>query len=160
MYTPMKRWSSSCTVVGAVPGALPVLIGYVVRTGVPDLGGWILFAILFLWQLPHFMAIAWLCRDDYARAGFPMVTVIDPKGTLASSQILVYSLALLPVSMAPTLAGMTGQLYFYCALLLGIVYLFSGVNLCWRKTAVAARKLLLTSVIYLPLLYGVMVVNS
>lgn len=160
MYTPMKSWSPSCTVVGAVPGALPVLIGYVVRTGQMDLGGMILFAILFLWQLPHFMAIAWLCREDYARAGLPMVTVIDPKGTLASSQILIYGLALLPVSLAPTLVGMTGQLYFYCALLLGIVYLSSGVNLCLRKTTVAARKLLLTSVVYLPLLYGVMVVNS
>lgn len=159
VYTPMKSWSPSCTVVGAVPGALPVLIGYVVRSGTPDLGGWILFAILFLWQLPHFMAIAWLCREDYARAGLPMVTVVDPKGTLASSQILIYCLALLPVSLAPTLAGMTGQLYFYCALILGVVYLYSGVLLCWRQTAVAARKLLLTSVVYLPLLYGVMVAN-
>ena len=160
MYTPMKLWSPSCTVVGAVPGALPVLIGYVVRSGALDLGGLILFAILFLWQLPHFMAIAWLCREDYARAGLPMVTVIDPAGTLASSQILIYCLALLPVSLAPTLAGMTGQIYFYCALVLGIVYLYSGVILCWRKTAVAARKLLLTSVVYLPLLYGVMVANQ
>lgn len=159
MYTPMKSWSPSCTVVGAVPGALPVLIGYVVRSGTPDLGGWILFAILFMWQLPHFMAIAWLCREDYQRAGLPMVTVIDPKGTLASSQILIYCLALLPVSLAPTLAGMTGQLYFYGALVLGLVYLYSGAQLCWRKTQVAARGLLLTSVVYLPLLYGMMVVN-
>lgn len=159
MYTPMKSWSPSCTVVGAVPGALPVLIGYVVRSGTPDLGGWILFAILFLWQLPHFMAIAWLCREDYERAGLPMVTVIDPQGTLASSQIMVYCLALLPVSLAPTLVGMTGPLYFYSALILGLVYLYAGVVLCWRKTAVAARKLLLTSVVYLPLLYGMMVVN-
>lgn len=160
MYTPMKSWSPSCTVVGAIPGALPVLIGYVVRTGVLDLGGLILFSILFLWQLPHFMAIAWLCREDYARAGLPMVTVIDPAGTLASSQILIYSLALLPVSLAPTLVGMAGQFYFYCALILGLVYLYAGITLCWRKTAVAARKLLLTSVVYLPLLYGVMVVNQ
>lgn len=159
MYTPMKSWSPSCTVVGAIPGALPVLIGYVVRSGTPDLGGWILFAILFLWQLPHFMAIAWLCREDYERAGLPMVTVIDPKGTLASSQILIYCLALLPVSLAPTMAGMTGQLYFYSALILGLVYLYFGALLCLRKTVVAARKLLLTSVVYLPLLYGMMVVN-
>lgn len=160
MYTPMKSWSPSCTVVGAVPGALPVLVGYVIGNGALDLGGLILFAILFLWQLPHFMAIAWLCREDYARAGLPMVTVIDPGGRLASSQILIYSLALLPVSLAPTLVGMTGQLYFYCALILGLIYLYSGVLLCWRKTAVAARKLLLTSVVYLPLLYGVMVANQ
>ncbi len=160
VYTPMKRWSSSCTVVGAIPGALPVLIGYVVRTGHLDIGGLILFAILFLWQLPHFMAIAFMCREDYARAGLPMVTVVDPGGYLASSQIVAYCLVLIPVSLAPTLAGMTGQFYFYSALILGFVYLYAGLQLCWRKTALQARKLLLTSVVYLPLLYGVMVVNS
>ena len=159
IYTPMKKYSASCTVVGAVPGALPVLIGYVLRTGTVDLGGGILFAILFLWQLPHFMAIAWLCREDYARAGLPMVTVIDPKGSLASSQILIYCLALIPVSLAPTLAGMTGPIYFYCALFLGLVYLYAGAALCMDRTAIKARKLLLTSVVYLPLLYGVMVVG-
>jgi protoheme IX farnesyltransferase len=159
IYTPMKRYSPSCTVVGAVPGALPVLIGYVVRTGTIDLGGAILFAILFLWQLPHFMAIAWLCRDDYAKAGLPMVTVIDPKGSLASSQTLIYCLALIPVSLAPTIAGMTGPIYFYCALFLGLVYLYAGAALCLDRTPAKARKLLLTSVVYLPLLYGVMVVG-
>lgn len=159
VYTPMKRYSPSCTVVGAVPGALPVLIGYVVRTGTIDLGGGILFAILFLWQLPHFMAIAWLCREDYARAGLPMVTVIDPKGRLASTQILIYCLALIPVSLAPTLAGMTGPVYFYFALFLGLVYLYAGVALCLDRTQAKARKLLLTSVVYLPLLYGFMVVG-
>lgn len=160
MYTPMKRYSPSCTVVGAVPGALPVLIGYVTRTGRMDLGGLVLFAILFLWQLPHFMAIAWLCKDDYAKAGLPMVTVIDPAGNLASAQVMIYCLALLPVSLAPTLMGMTGSFYFYSALALGLMYLYSGVRLCWQRTAVQARRLLLTSVVYLPLLYGVMVVNS
>ena len=160
VYTPMKKYSPSCTVVGAIPGALPVLIGYVVRTGVLDLGGVILFAILFLWQLPHFMAIAWLCKDDYAKAGLPMVTVIDPKGTLASSQIMIYCLALIPVSLAPTMAGMTGTLYFYSALILGIIYLYAGAALCLDRTAKKARKLLLTSVVYLPLLYGVMVVGQ
>ncbi|MFA5505549.1 MAG: heme o synthase [Vulcanimicrobiota bacterium] len=160
IYTPMKRYSPSCTVVGAIPGALPVLIGYVARTGTVDLGGGILFAILFLWQLPHFMAIAWLCREDYARAGLPMVTVIDPKGGLAASQILIYSLALIPVSLAPTLAGMTGPVYFYSALILGLVYLYAGAALCLDRTTAKARKLLLTSVIYLPLLYGVMVVGK
>lgn len=159
IYTPMKRYSPNCTVVGAIPGALPVLIGYVVRTGTLDLGGAILFAILFLWQLPHFMAIAWLCREDYARAGLPMVTVIDPKGTLASSQIMIYCLALIPVSLAPTLAGMTGPIYFYSALVLGLVYLYAGASLCLDRTTQKARKLLLTSVLYLPLLYGVMVVG-
>jgi heme o synthase len=159
IYTPMKKVSPNCTVVGAIPGALPVLIGYVVRTGTLDLGGLILFAILFLWQLPHFIAIAWLCREDYARAGLPMVTVIDPKGTLASSQTLIYCLALIPVSLTPTLAGMTGPIYFYVALILGLVYLYAGVSLCLERTTQRARRLLLTSVVYLPLLYGVMVVG-
>lgn len=160
VYTPMKRVSSYCTVVGAIPGALPVLIGYVMRTGVIDLGGCILFAILFLWQLPHFMAIAWLCKDDYARAGLPMVTVIDPKGTLLASQTMIYGLALIPVSLTPSLAGMTGPVYFYCALALGLIYLAAGASLCLDRSAQKARKLLLTSVVYLPLLYGVMVVGK
>ena len=159
VYTPMKTWSTSCTVVGAIPGALPILVGYVVRTGQLDIQGAIIFMILFLWQLPHFMAIAWLYREDYAKAGLPMVTVIDPAGDLASSQILIYSLALIPVSLAPTLAGMTGPIYFYCALALGLMYLYAGVRLCWQRTAQRARKLLLTSVVYLPVLYAAMVVG-
>lgn len=159
-YTPMKRFSPYCTVVGAIPGALPVLVGYVIRTGSLDLNGLILFAILFLWQLPHFIAIAWLCRDDYSKAGLQMVTVIDPEGRLASSQVLIYCLALLPVSMAPAFTGLSGQLYFYSALVLGLAYLYMGGALCLRKDGIAARKLLLTSVVYLPLLYGVMVVSS
>lgn len=159
LYTPMKRESASCTVVGAVPGALPVLIGYVLRTGTLDVGGMILFSILFLWQLPHFMAIAWLCREDYAKAGLPMVTVIDPAGNLAASQILIYTFALIPVSLAPTIAGMTGPVYFYTALVLGAVYLYAGILLCKERSVPRARRLLLTSVLYLPLLYGVMVVG-
>lgn len=159
IYTPMKRYSPSCTVVGAIPGALPVLIGYVLRTGTIDVGGAVLFAILFLWQLPHFMAIAWLCREDYAQAGLPMVTVIDPKGRLASQQILIYSLALIPVSLAPTMVGMTGPVYFYIALALGLAYLYAGAALCLDRSTAKARKLLLTSVVYLPLLYGMMVVG-
>lgn len=159
IYTPMKRYSASCTVVGAIPGALPVLIGYVLRTGELDVGGLILFSILFLWQLPHFMAIAWLCREDYAKAGLPMVTVVDPKGNLAASQILIYTFALIPVSLAPTIAGMTGPVYFYSALFLGAIYLYAGVLLCKERSVPRARRLLLTSVLYLPLLYGVMVVG-
>lgn len=159
VYTPMKTWSTSCTVIGAIPGGLPILVGYVVRTGQLDIQGAIIFMILFLWQLPHFMAIAWLCREDYAKAGLPMVTVIDPAGDLASSQILIYCLALIPVSLAPTLAGMTGPVYFYCALALGLMYLYAGARLCWQRTALRARKLLLTSVVYLPVLYAAMVVG-
>lgn len=157
VYTPMKRYSVYCTVVGAVPGALPVLTGYVVGTGAIDIDGVILFTILFMWQLPHFISVAWLCKDDYERAGFPMVTVIDPGGGLASTQILVYCLALIPVSLAPTISGLTGPVYFFVALILGFVYLYAGAALCVKKTTAKAKQLLLTSVVYLPLLYGVMV---
>lgn len=154
VYTPLKRTTPLCTVVGAVPGALPVLIGWTAGTGRLDLGGWILFAILFLWQLPHFMAIAWLCREDYQRAGLPMVTVVDPKGNLAATQILAYCLALLPVSMAPTLTGMAGPFYFFAALILGLCYLGFGLRMSFRRDRARARQLLLVSVMYLPLLYG------
>ena len=119
VYTPLKRTTPMCTLVGAIPGALPILIGWTAGTGTLNLGGWILFFILFLWQLPHFMAIAWLCKEDYQKANLPMMTVVDPKGNLAAGQILAYCLALLPVSMAPTMMGMAGSFYFFAALALG-----------------------------------------
>ena len=142
-----------------VPGALPVLIGWTAGTGRLDIGGWILFLILFVWQLPHFMAIAWLCREDYAKAGLPMLTVVDPAGGLASLQTLVYCLALVPISLAPTLYGMTGLLYSFIALVLGVMYLVFGVRMSRERTTVRARQLLLASVVYLPLLYGAMMIN-
>ncbi|MGE0493637.1 MAG: heme o synthase [Vulcanimicrobiota bacterium] len=159
IYTPLKRTTPMCTLVGAVPGALPVLIGWTAGTGRLDIGGWILFLILFVWQLPHFMAIAWLCREDYAKAGLPMLTVVDPAGGLASLQTLVYCLALVPISLAPTLYGMTGLLYSFIALVLGVIYLVFGVRMSRERTTVRARQLLMASVIYLPLLYGAMMIN-
>ena len=159
VYTPLKRTTPHCTVVGAIPGALPVLVGWASATGGLELGGWILFFILFLWQLPHFMAIAWLCREDYARAGFPMVTVVDPSGRLATCQALAYTLALLPVSLAPSLCGMAGTGYFFVALALGLVYLYAGLHLGLRPAPAQARRLLLASVIYLPLLYSALLLS-
>lgn len=159
VYTPLKRRTPMCTVVGAIPGALPVLIGSTAATGNLSLEGIILFLILFLWQLPHFMAIAWLCKDDYARAGLPMVTVVDPAGRLAACQTVAYGLALLPVSLAPTLCGMAGSFYFFSALVLGLAYLGCGASWGWQRSQLGARRLLLASVLYLPLLYGIMMAN-
>lgn len=157
VYTPMKRLSPYCTLVGAVPGALPVLVGWTAATGGLEVQGWVLFFILFLWQLPHFMAIAWLCKDDYARARLPMVTVLDPRGDTAAIQAVAYCLALLPVSLAPCLCGLAGWTYFIFALILGVGYLHAGIRWGQQRTTPMARRLLLTSVVYLPLLFGGMV---
>jgi len=158
VYTPLKRISVYNTLIGAIPGALPVLVGWSSATGGLEIQGWVLFFILFFWQLPHFMAIAWLCKDDYARAGLPMVTVLDPGGQSAALQAIVYTLALLPVSLAPALCGLGGPVYILVALTLGLAYLYAGLSWGWRRNTPGARRLLLASVVYLPLLFGAMVV--
>ena len=157
VYTPLKKISSYNTLIGAIPGALPVLVGWTAATGGLEAGGWVLFFILFLWQLPHFMAIAWLCKDDYAKAGMAMVTVKDPGGHTAAVQAVVYALALLPVSLAPPLCGIGGPLYLITALALGLTYLYAGVSWGRNRNTRGARRLLLTSVAYLPLLFGALV---
>lgn len=158
VYTPMKKLSPYCTLVGAVPGALPVLVGWSAATGGLEVQGWILFLILFLWQLPHFMAIAWLCKEDYRQARLPMVTVLDPGGTTAATQAIIYALVLLPVSLAPALYGLGGAGYAATALVLGLIYLYAGASWAFDRTTPKARRLLLTSVFYLPALFGAMVV--
>lgn len=158
VYTPLKRVSSFNTLVGAIPGALPVLVGWSAATGGLEFQGWVLFLILFLWQLPHFMAIAWLCREDYARAGLLMVTVVDPGGSAAACQATFYALALLPVSLVPSLCGLSGPGFFFVALMLGLMYLWASVSWGRNRTNQGARKLLLASVAYLPALFGAMVV--
>lgn len=157
VYTPMKRFSTYCTVVGAIPGALPVLVGWTAATGQLTVGGWVLFAILFLWQIPHFVAIAWLCREDYQQAQLPMVTVVDPTGAQACRQALGYCLVLLPFSVAPTFCGLASTTYAVIAGLLGAFYLGYSVKLTFYRTRETARQLLLASVAYLPLLYGTLV---
>ena len=134
-----------------------MLVGWSAATGGLELQGWVLFFILFLWQLPHFMAIAWLCREDYKNARLPMVTVLDPGGQTAATQAVVYALALLPVSLAPSLCGLGGAPYAAIALFLGLVYLYAGASWAFDRTTPKARRLLLTSVVYLPLLFGAMV---
>ncbi|HEX5758087.1 MAG TPA: heme o synthase [Thermoanaerobaculia bacterium] len=159
-YTPLKRVSSLNTVVGAVPGAVPPLMGWAaVRDGL-DPAAWALFGILFLWQMPHFLAIAWLCRDDYARAGLPMLTVRDPEGTRTARQVLLYGAALVPVSLLPAAQGLLGAPYFAGALALGLAYLGFGVEFARRRSTPAARRLMLASILYLPALLAAMLVDG
>jgi protoheme IX farnesyltransferase len=158
LYTPMKRRSTYCTLVGAFPGAFPILMGWTASRGTLDTGGWILCAILFLWQFPHFYAIAWMYRDDYARGGIHMLPVFDTRST--ARQVLAFSAALIPVSLLPVWLGMTGFLYAAGALALGVYFFYSGVRLAKAGTAGQARMLLKASIIYLPLIYGLLMLDK
>jgi protoheme IX farnesyltransferase len=160
VYTPSKKITSLSTLIGAFPGAIPILIGWVAVTGSIDIRGWALFAILFLWQIPHFLAIAWMYRNDYARAGFPMLTVIEPEGISAAHQSLIYLIALVPISLFPTRLGLTGNIYFIGALLLGIGFLASAAMVAVKRTNTSARQMLLASIIYLPILLVLMIVDK
>jgi protoheme IX farnesyltransferase len=159
IYTPMKRTSSLSTLVGAVPGALPAVIGWAAARGDISLGGWTLFAIVFLWQIPHFMAIAWMCRDDYRSAGFPMLPVVEPDGLRTGQQALVYSIALLPVSIGPSVVGVAGWIYFWLALVLGIGLLYLAARFALSRTDSSARALFFGSIVYLPLIWTAMVLD-
>ena len=160
VYTPMKEKSPLATLAGAVPGALPPLGGWAAATGHLASGGWALFAILFFWQLPHSLAIAWMYRDDYARGGFRLLPVIDPEGASTVRQILANGLALVPVSLTPALLGMAGIWYFYGALLLGIFLLWRCLGIVRVRSRVNARRIVLASVIYLPALLILMALDK
>ena len=160
VYTPMKRRTSVATLVGAVPGALPPLIGWTASHGSVSMGGVALFAIVFLWQIPHFMAIAWLFRDDYAKAGFPMLSVIDPEGRRAGRQAVAYAGALLPVSIVPALVGISGGVYLGSALALSVVLLWLAARFALERNDRSARALFLGSIAYLPLLWIVMIATK
>ncbi len=160
VYTPLKRKTSLSTVVGAVPGALPPVMGWVAVTGSLDLGAAVLFGILFLWQMPHFLAIAWLCREDYAAAGFPMLPVVEPDGRSTGRQTILYALALLPVSLMPATLGLGGSIYFVGALVLGLIFLGFSIAFSRAFSMRAARRLMLASIVYLPALLVVMVLDS
>jgi protoheme IX farnesyltransferase len=159
-YTPLKTRTSLSTLVGAFPGAVPPLIGWTAARGSISLEGWILFAILFLWQFPHFLAIAWMYREDYGRAGILMLPVVEPDGRVTAQQIVVYTLMLLPVSLLPTVMGMSGRIYFVGAIVLGLLFLYSSLRAAFSMSRQQARRLLLASVLYLPLLFILMVFNS
>ncbi len=159
VYTPLKRHTSFATVVGAVPGALPPLIGWAAARDAIDPAGLTLFAIVFLWQLPHFLAIAWMYRDDYARGGFPLLPVVEPDGRSTGRQAMLYAAALVPASLAPTVLGLTGAAYFAGALVLGVAFLALTVRFALRRTLGAARLLFLGSVLYLPIVWILMIAN-
>jgi protoheme IX farnesyltransferase len=159
VYTPMKRRSPLATLIGAVPGALPPLIGWTAASGDLSLGGWSLFAIVFLWQIPHFMAIAWLYRDDYARAGFPMLPVVEPDGRRTGLQAVFYAAALVPASLAPTAVGLSGAAYFWTALVLGVGLLWMAARFALSRTDATARVLFYSSITYLPLIWTAMLLD-
>src|SRR5271168_4046826 len=156
IYTPLKQRSPHSTTVGAIPGAMPPLIGYAAASGTLTWEAWALFAILFIWQFPHFYAIAWMYRSDYERAGSRMLPVVEPDGEYTARRMLLYSLILIPISMVPKFLAMTGNLYLAGALALGLLFLYAGVRVSFDRTRQQARRVLLASVIYLPVLYGLM----
>jgi heme o synthase len=160
VYTPLKRRSPLATLVGAVPGALPPLIGWTAARHDFSIGGLALFAIVFLWQVPHFMAIAWLYRDDYGKAGFPMLPVIEPGGRRAGTQAIVYAAALLPASLVPSLVGVSGSVYFGAALALGTVLLWLAWRFARSRTDASARALFFGSIAYLPAIWIAMALNK
>ena len=158
-YTPLKRRTWLATTVGAFPGALPPVIGWAAARGSLDLGAAALFLIQFIWQLPHFYAIAWMYRDDYARAGFPLLAVVDPDGSLTGRQVAGWTAVLLPASLVPVLLGAAGALYGVAALVLGAGLLGLGMRLAARHEPERARRVFHGSILYLPCLFGCLVLD-
>ena len=159
IYTPLKQRTWWSTTIGAIPGAMPPVIGYAAAAGTLTPQSAVLFAILFLWQFPHFYSIAWMYKEDYARAGIRMLPVVDPDCRSTARQILLYGMVLIPVSLLPGILGMSGRIYVVGALSLGLWFLYSGVRVALERTPIRARGVLLTSVLYLPLIYGLMLVD-
>ena len=160
IYTPLKRVTTLNTLIGAVPGAIPPLMGWTGATGEVSAAGWSLFAILFLWQLPHFMAIAWLYREDYARAGFQMLPIIDPDGRRTAAQAVCHAFGLIPVSLFPALLGVTGVIYFVGAVLLSVGFFIFAFRFSRVVSTERARQLFIASIVYLPVLLGLLVLDK
>jgi protoheme IX farnesyltransferase len=160
VYTPLKRKSSFGTVIGAIPGALPPVIGWAAARGALTSEAWTLFGIVFLWQLPHFLAIAWMYREDYARAGYPMLPVIEPDGRSTARQSMVYATALLPLSLAPTLLGLAGNVYFAGALVLGLGFVYLTYRFVRTRAVRDARTVFFGSIVYLPLVWILMIADK
>ncbi len=160
VYTPLKRLSSLCTLVGAVPGALPPVIGWVAARGSLSVEAWVLFGILFLWQLPHFLALAWVHRAEYANAGFRMLPLGDPDGLATARQMLVYGFALLPTSLLPTIIGAAGRWYFVGALLVGLWFVRATIAAARTRSDTVTQRLFYASLGYLPMLMTLMVLDK
>ena len=159
VYTPLKRRTSLATLVGAVPGALPPVIGWAAAAGSITLPAVVLFGIVFLWQMPHFLAIAWLYRHEYAAAGIPLLPVLEPDGRRTGRQALLYAAALWPVSLLPTLVGLAGGFYIALATLLGFALVAFSIRFARDRSTAAARRLFIFSIVYLPLLWGALVAD-
>lgn len=159
LYTPLKRVTPFATVVGGIPGAIPPLIGWAAVSGELPMGAWSLFFILFFWQMPHFLALGWMYRKDYARAGYKLLTVLDPSGEVTSRQILIYCIALVPAAVMPMAVGVLGPIYFGGALILSLGFLWLAILLYRERTNPNARKLFFASLIYLSVLVGLMILD-
>ena len=159
LYTPLKTRTSASTAIGAIPGAMPPLMGWTAASNEITLGAWALFVLLFLWQFPHFLAIAWMYREQYAKAGILMLPVVEPEGKITARQIVLFTIMLVPVSLAPFFLGFAGVVYLAGATVLGIWFLFESIKAARAKTVERARRLLLVSVIYLPLIFGLLVLD-
>jgi protoheme IX farnesyltransferase len=159
VYTPLKQRSPHSTTFGSLPGAMPPLIGFAAASGTLTWEAWVLFAILFLWQFPHFYAIAWMYKEDYARAGIRMLPVVEPDGKSTARRILLYSIALIPISLMPKFFQMAGNIYLYGALALGLAFLYYGLRIRTDRTRQQARRVLLASVVYLPALFSLMLLD-
>jgi protoheme IX farnesyltransferase len=166
-YTPLKRISPICTFVGAFPGAMPGVLGWTAARGQLEWGTLVLFAILFIWQFPHFFSIAWLYREDYAKGGVKMLPVVEQDGRSTARRILIYSVVLIPTSLLPSFMGMAGRIYLVGAVVLGFALLYFGIRLAFLEMPLVsaqskkrARQVLQATVIYLPLLFALMMGNS
>jgi protoheme IX farnesyltransferase len=156
-YTPLKLRTSLSTIAGALPGALPAVIGWAAATNTLSVEGWVLFAIVFMWQMPHFLAIAWMYRDEYARAGMPLLPVIEPDGRSTGRQAVLYSAVLIPISMLPTGVGLATAYYLVGAITLGALLLFMSIEFSAKRDLATARRLFFGSILYLPLLWALLV---
>jgi protoheme IX farnesyltransferase len=160
LYTPLKRITPLCTLVGAIPGAAPPLIGWAAACGHIDSAAWVLFAIVFLWQFPHFMSIAWMYREDYARAGYLVLPASELKDRFVVWQCLLPALGLFVVAIVPALRGQSGLVYFAGALVLGGVFLYYSARFALQRSIASARQLLFASILYLPVLFALLALDK
>lgn len=160
LYTPLKRKTALCTLVGAFPGAVPPLIGWAAATGRLDHGAWLLYAVVFLWQFPHFMAIAWMYREDYSRAGYLVLPRANLRNQFLVWQSFGVSLALVSITLIPAMGGESDLVYSAGVLILGLVFLCYGARFAFHRSNVAARQLLTASIIYLPVLFSLLVLSE